>query len=119
MTQHFLTPKNPEQADVIIVGYDPPLSTFFAQVYKQTDDEPAWVLWEGCRPGQLAYAYEVLDLVSGHAYIPDGLWDELDDDQLVKAQRTPREAGAVTRWSATGRVEAEPQADTRGEAAPR
>lgn len=114
MTQHFLTPKTPERADVIMVGYDGPLSTFFAQVYKQTDDEPVWVPWEGCTPGQLLYAYEVLDLVGDHAYIPDGLCDALDDD-LEAGQRGSQEASAVTRWSATGRAEAEPQADTRGE----
>ena len=112
MTQHFLTPKNPKTADVVMIGHDRMLSTFFAQVYKETGDDPNFVLWEGCARGQLPYADQVIDLVRDHAHIPDELWEALDDDRACAPFRTPEEANAVTRWSATGRVEPEHQADS-------
>ena len=53
MSRFRLNGKNPEHE--IIVGWDPPLQTFFAQVWDRSkfisgdwdDDEPA-LLWEGC-----------------------------------------------------------------------
>lgn len=110
MTQHFLTPKNPDTANVVTIGHDRMLNTFFAQVYKDSgDDDQTWVLWEGCEYGQLPYPRSVLDLVRDHAHIPDELWDALADDKAFAAMRTSQQANAVTRWSATGRIEPERQ----------
>lgn len=112
MTQHFLTPKNPEIANVVMIGHDRMLGTFFAQVYKDSgDDDQTWVLWEGCEYGQLPYAGQVIDLVRDHAHIPDELWEALDHDRSRASYCTSQEANAVTHWSATGRVEPERQAD--------
>jgi hypothetical protein len=111
MTQHFLTPKNPEIADVILIGHDRMLDTFFAQVYKNSGDEPAWVLWKGCTRRELPYVSQVLHLVRDHAHIPDELWDALDHDRSRASYCTSQEANAVTHWSATGRIEPEHKAD--------
>ncbi|RLK58440.1 hypothetical protein [Actinokineospora cianjurensis] len=112
MTQHFLTPKDPEAANVVMIGHDRVLGTFFAQVYKDTGADPNLVLWEGSARGQLPYANQVIDLVRDHAHIPDKLWEALDHDRARAAFRTAEEANAVTHWSPTARVEPEHDADS-------
>lgn len=108
MTRHYLTPKDPQLADIVLVGYDRMLSTFYTQVYKRTDDDPIMLVWEGSSYGQLPRADQVIDLVRDHAHIPDDLRDALDDDRLLASLRTSRESNAVTHWSTTGRVEPAP-----------
>lgn len=108
MTRHYLTPKNPQLADVVLVGYDRMLSTFYTQVYKRTDDDPTMVVWEGDSHGQLPRTDQVIDLVRDHAYIPDELWYALDDDRFFAPGRTSQQSNAVTHWSTTGRVEPAP-----------
>lgn len=55
MSRHILTPKNP--LHVVIVGWDPPLQTFFVQVIDGSkDEENRMVLWKGTSMREL---YEV------------------------------------------------------------
>jgi hypothetical protein len=109
MTQHYLTPTFPEIADMIMVGYDRTFASFFAQVYKDTDDEPTFIVDEGYPWAPLTNVDQVIDLVDDYAHIPDELRDALADDHTCAPTDTMEEASAVTRWSTTGRVEPERQ----------
>ncbi len=109
MTRHHLTPKNPETADTIVIGYDRPLRTFFAQVYKDRDDaEPTFLLMAGYQTGEHPYAHTIIDLVSEYAYIPEDLYDALDDDRACAPFRTIQEVNTVTHWSEHGLAEPVP-----------
>lgn len=73
----------------VVVGWDPPLCTFFAQVWDQhkpeDDDE---VLWIGFTPGEIRDAKQVVDAVRPWAKIPAGLVDKLTADaEAVDADR--------------------------------
>ncbi len=57
-----------------IVGWDPPMSTFFAQVWDRTkdeDDPDAELLWVGCTPREMNDIQQVMDAVKPWAKIPD------------------------------------------------
>ena len=58
MSRHILTPR-PDQPEIvaIVVGWDRPLQTFFAQVFARTEAEPdegEATIWVGTEPGELA-----------------------------------------------------------------
>jgi hypothetical protein len=58
----------------VVVGWDPPLKTFFAQVWDRTkdEDEPgAELLWIGCSPRELNDVQQVMDAVAPWAKMPD------------------------------------------------
>lgn len=64
----------------VVVGWDPPLGTFFAQVWDRRvdeDDPAAEVLWIGCTPGEIRDPQTVCDAVTRWARVPDGLAREL------------------------------------------
>jgi hypothetical protein len=67
MSRHELTPRDP--AHKVIVGWDHPLQTFFAQVIDRAKEaagqEEKFVLWRGCK---LREIYEVgkLGAIVGH-----------------------------------------------------
>jgi hypothetical protein len=55
----------------IVVGWDTPLRTFFAQVWDERDedgDEP--LLWAGCRSGEVRTVEHLERLLSPYATIP-------------------------------------------------
>ena len=55
MSRHILTPR-PDQPEIvaIVVGWDRPLQTFFAQVFARTEAEPeSWEAWY-----LLSFAYD-------------------------------------------------------------
>ena len=41
---------NEETGCEAVIGWDPPLNTFFAQVFQKGEDEP--LIWLGVRPGE-------------------------------------------------------------------
>ncbi|SHG74168.1 hypothetical protein [Streptoalloteichus hindustanus] len=109
MTRHYLTPTTPQIADYVVVGYDRPLNTFFAQVMKEsTDDEPQCLLWKGCDDNDILNPREVIDLVRDYAHIPDALVDALTLDMLRAQYGSTEENNAVTHWSRTGRINPSP-----------
>ncbi len=76
MSRHALTALPECQGYEIAVGWDPPLSTFFAYV-GYVDDERAdlygEVLWIGTRPGEITDHARVINAVRHYAHIPDDL----------------------------------------------
>lgn len=58
----------------VVVGWDPPLSTFFAQVWDrrlEEDDPAAELLWIGCAPREINDIQKVMDAVKPWATFPD------------------------------------------------
>ena len=64
----------------IIVGWDPPLATYFVQVRTRPDDPnqaPQDLVWRGCVIGDLRSSDAVAQLVAPYATLPHHLLDEL------------------------------------------
>jgi len=67
----------------IAVGWDTPLSTFFAQVVdcdRHEDDPERYVRWIGCTPGEFRDPLTVIEAVKAYAVIPDDLYSSLYAD---------------------------------------
>ncbi|RSM68671.1 hypothetical protein DL991_41110 [Amycolatopsis sp. WAC 01375] len=101
MTMHHLTPRDPANADSVVVGYDHVLSTFFAKASHSSNTGPT--LWVGhTKPREITSATNVIAKVKRYAHIPGGLLRALQDDHDKVDQRTQTERNAVTHWSRTG-----------------
>lgn len=77
MSRHILTPR-PDQPEIvaIVVGWDRPLQTFFAQVFARTEagpDEGEATLWVGTEPGELATPEAAIAVIAPFADVPDTL----------------------------------------------
>lgn len=68
------------------VGWDPPLETFFGQVYtvdadgEQCDGDdgaPNTILWVGTKPGEIRTVDELARLLQPHAVLPEDIRNEL------------------------------------------
>lgn len=58
----------------VVVGWDPPLSTFFAQVWDRSldeDDPAAELLWVGCAPGEIRDVEHLSKAVAPWVAVPD------------------------------------------------
>jgi len=82
MSRHDLTPFNP--AHETVVGWDPPLRTFFAQVLDTTADEEDAnyeVLWIGTRFREVPDPATVIAAVAPFASVPADLPGQLARDR--------------------------------------
>jgi hypothetical protein len=73
MSRHVLPA---EDGLEVVVGWDPPLNTYFAQAWDRRLDEEdpaAELLWIGCTPREIRDPQQVCDAVSVWAPIPAGL----------------------------------------------
>jgi hypothetical protein len=71
-----------------VLGWDPPLSTFFAQVWDRTldeDDPAAELLWIGCTPGEIGDPRQVCNAVAAWVTVPPSLAGTLAADAEVPA----------------------------------
>jgi hypothetical protein len=77
----------------VIVGWDAPLITFFAQVFDTTvdadDDEAACVLWVGNDVQALTTVAALQDALQGYATISPALVARLQHDQATTPPRSP------------------------------
>lgn len=64
------------------VGWDRPLATFFAQVFRLEDGEEVAFIWEGTSSQELPTAAAALAVLGDYATIPDGLARTLETDRL-------------------------------------
>jgi hypothetical protein len=79
MSRHTITADNLEA----VLGWDPPLNTFFAQVWDRAcdeDDPAAELLWIGCTPGEIRDPQRVCDAVTAWVKVPAGLVAALAKD---------------------------------------
>lgn len=85
MSRYELQPKSytPRVASVV-VGWDRPLNTFFAQVFMKSGvpgDEPEATIWEGTELGQIQSAAEALALIDAYADVPADMAARLEVDR--------------------------------------
>jgi hypothetical protein len=84
----------------VIVGWDNPLQTFFAQVWP-TDDEEMWgdepELWVGCDLGQVSTVEFLEDLLRPFAELPPGVKQSLLADYSDRRACTPALPGLIRR----------------------
>ncbi len=86
MSRHDLQPFDPTYD--IVVGWDPPMHTFFAQVLDTKADEAHAnyeVLWIGTSHGEVLDPAAVIAAVRPFATIPDDLCRTLQVDRMTQA----------------------------------
>jgi len=67
----------------VVVGYDPPLGTFFAQVIDTTvpDTDARPVLWVGTEVGEVPTVCALAVALQDYAAIPAPEWEQLEREQ--------------------------------------
>jgi hypothetical protein len=93
---------------VCVVGWDPPLDTFFAQAsVRQPDDDlrdlPP-LLWVGGAFQDLRSAEALQEAVAGWVVLPEALLERLREEQTTRPPRLGRPAAEFYAWLA-GRQE--------------
>jgi len=88
MSRHDLAPSNPRH--LVVVGWDPPLQTFFGQVLDTATgdgEDDIEVVWIGTRFGEILDPMTVIAAVRPFAAIPDGLLQVLQRDRKARPYR--------------------------------
>jgi hypothetical protein len=90
MSRHTLTPLDGKENLTVVVGWDPPLRTYFAQVMDFTaenedaDDEQIDHLWIGTDWDEIQQPGQVLDAVRPYATVPADLAAALFEDRILR-----------------------------------
>ena len=81
----------------VVVGWDNPLATFFAQVFDPSieDDDEADVLWIGTAPQAISTVAALQAQLAGWATIPADIVDRLTRDQQAATPPTPLQRWAI------------------------
>ncbi|MFJ5120945.1 hypothetical protein [Kitasatospora sp. NPDC088548] len=96
MSRRQLKPLPDAENLAIAIGWDGPLSTFYAQVLDiEADEEDQEVLWEGTDPYQHPDPRPLIDLLRRYAEIPDGLADDLNRDAASAGDDFPGRAATT------------------------
>jgi len=91
MSRHNVTAFN-TQPFTVIVGWDNPLQTYFAQVWDsqlKDEDDGGCVFWVGTHPGSVRTAQDLAQVVSGYAVLPEDLVTQLEQDQAESEPPSP------------------------------
>jgi hypothetical protein len=73
----------------IVVGWDPPLQTFFLQILDLTrDEEQEIVLWLGTRPGELPTVADLEAALASHATLTPELRQTLEEEKARSTKPT-------------------------------
>jgi hypothetical protein len=94
MSRYSVPAQHPDLT--VIVGWDNPLTTFFAQVFNPSieDDEEACLLWIGTAPEALPTVAALQAQLTSRAAIPPDIVDRLTRDQHATTPPTP-----LQRWA--------------------
>jgi len=74
------TPKPKDRYHSVLVGWDPPLSTFFAHVINtaKTEDSKGYdVYWVGCNPGEITTLDPFMTNLKPYVDLSEAEFDEL------------------------------------------
>jgi len=90
---HFPTP---DPRFTAVVGWDNPLTTFFAQIFNSSieDDDEACVLWIGTAPEGIPTVAALQAQLADWATIPADIVERLTRDQQAATPPTP-----LPRWA--------------------
>jgi hypothetical protein len=91
---HFPTP---DPRFTAVVGWDNPLTTFFAQIFNASieDDDEACVLWIGTAPEAIPTVAALQAQLAGWATIPPAIVERLTRDQQAATPPTPLQQWAL------------------------
>lgn len=68
----------------VVVGYDRPLETFFAQAIAiDADGEEDCLIWQGTYPGELPTPRSAIALIEDYCDVPEDLARHLETDRLA------------------------------------
>ena len=84
----------------VVVGWDNPLSTFFAQIERiQDDDDPRNPIlpWIGSEVGEVAQAEELAGPLASYAELTSELVEQLRADRAADADRGPSDLQRTAR----------------------
>ena len=86
----------PDPRCTAVVGWDNPLTTFFAQIFNASieDDDEACVLWIGTAPEAIPTVAALQAQLAGWATIPPDIVDRLTRDQQAATPPT-----SLQRWA--------------------
>jgi hypothetical protein len=70
-----------------VVGWDPPLGTFFAQVYRDVGHDRHWQLWVGTEMEELPTVEDLSMAIGGTARLSVSLRQQLTSDQATAGFR--------------------------------
>ncbi|RUL86972.1 hypothetical protein [Tautonia sociabilis] len=74
--------KGRDPRHTIVIGWDNPLETFFAQVWDgEPADDDGVELWVGCEIGEIEDVEELVEIVAPYAEIPAEVVAKLVEDQ--------------------------------------
>ena len=84
MSRHQIEAFDP--LNKVIVGWDPPLQTFFVQVIDRKaeeagDDDEKFVLWEGCSMREIGELDDLADVLRHHAELTPEIRTALGADK--------------------------------------
>jgi hypothetical protein len=102
MSRSSIPAQNPRLT--VVVGWDNPLATFFAQVVDPSldDEDDAYVLWLGTAPQAIPTVAALQPQLAGWATIPPAIVDHLTRDQQTATPPTPLQRWAHQLLDGTG-----------------
>jgi hypothetical protein len=76
---------------LVVVGFDPPLETFFVQVddYRKDDEEDHCLCWRGTSPGELSTVAALEEVVRPYATLAEEVRAKLQQDYDHREPPTP------------------------------
>ena len=79
------------QGLTVVVGWDNPLHTYFAQVSRDNaaEDEDPLVLWLGAEPNQVLYPQDLIAPLTPYAVLGDDAIAQLRADRAACLDRSP------------------------------
>jgi hypothetical protein len=94
MSRYRIPAQNP--ALTVVVGWDNPLQTLFAQVFNPSieDDDKACLLWIGTAPAAISTVAVLQAQLAGWATLPPDIVDRLTREQQAATPPTP-----LQRWA--------------------
>ena len=96
MSRHCIS-KEPLE---IVVGWDPPLQTFFLQISDLTKDEGnEFVLWLGTYPGELPTIESLTDGLAPYAALTEELVQQLEAEKAGSTKPSPLQLKVIEMFS--------------------
>lgn len=95
MSRHRIaeTPKE------IVVGWDPPLQTFFLQILDPAKDEEEIVLWIGMRQNELPEVADLAAALAPYAALTPELAQQLEAEKAGSARPSPLQLSVIEMFS--------------------
>ncbi len=96
MSRHY-TSKTPLE---IVVGWDPPLQTFFLQILDHTKDgENEFVLWRGTYPDELPTIESLAAVLTPYAALTEELVKDLEAEKTASTKPSPLQLRVIEMFS--------------------